>query len=71
MSHKERDIPNTKTEAAQMLYRSAEYIRSNCKADYHDHKTGQGLQSLADLLMAQACWESWFIDLGTNGCQVD
>lgn len=55
-----------KTTTALRLRRAAEYIKA--VGGYHNLKSAQLLEALADLLIAEAMIDAWKADLGTNGC---
>jgi hypothetical protein len=68
----------TKTKIAITLRRASEYLGTFLSPDarwalrdYHDHKSAQLLDAMADLLIAEAQIESWQADLGIIGCQED
>lgn len=50
-------------DAASSLGKESRY-----NLDYHDYKSKQLLEFLADSLVAEAGIEGWIEDLGTNGC---
>lgn len=61
--------PTTKTMASSFLGRARLHLFET-ELDYHVMRAQKLLDALSDLLMAEACIESWMADLGTNGCSV-
>jgi hypothetical protein len=71
------DHNTPRTLVAACLIRSAEYLQTLeangiiYHRDYNDLKASQLLDALGDLLVAEARIAAWFVDLGTNGCQLE
>ena len=71
-AHKE--MPTSKTSAALFLYDASNYLDDGLSTQnaYNDRKASRLLEAKADLLIAEARIESWFVDLGFDGqCQVE
>lgn len=78
----DRRYPTTKTGAALFLANAKDRVSTqftclsfdkglDIPRDYNDHKAAQLLGVLSDLLLAEAQFDSWFVDLGFQGCQGD
>lgn len=77
-----RKYPTTKTGAVMFLAKAKRYLEQesiildweravDIKRDYNDRKAAQLLGVLSDLLLAEAQLDSWYVDLGFQGCQGD
>jgi hypothetical protein len=65
------NYPTTKTGAALFLQHAAWHLYEGVM-DYNARKANQGLNILADSLLAEASMAAWFVDLGFDGkCQGD
>lgn len=70
----------SRTEAVAFLRSAAETIKELgpiylegrkgqiVEREYEDQKSGQLLDALADLIVAEMMIDAWFADIGTRGC---